>query len=369
MGVKFGDIVFRKKIDYSQLEGKIIAVDAPNIIMGLFNFARPAAMNGTESNLILDRTQRPISHLYGLLYRINFYYSKNVCPIFCFDGKDSSLKRLITKDRLKDFRFARKWHQQALESDDRHLARQIALSKEYLWQNVIAESKQLLNALGIPYIDSPASAESQCAQLVKERIATYSISQDFDSLLFGCPRMIQNLTKSRRKKIQGKWKYEKITPTEISLNENLTRLGISLFQLIDMAILIGTDYFKGIHGIGPKKAFHLIHKYNNLENIIFQEKQQYDFSSLTYRLISQIRKIFLLPEVLKRFSSFSWNYPLEGRIFELLCEEHYLNKERVQKNVNRFIENYIKCNEHFHINYEKPPQVQTTLDQIIRWES
>ena len=368
MGVKFGDFFIRKELKYSQIEGKLVAVDAPNIIMGLFNFTRPKKEE-MEPNLILDRTQRPISHLYGLLYRINFYYSKKICPIFCFDGTDSSLKRLITKDRLKDFKFTQNWYQRALERNDISLARKIALSKEYLWQNIIIESKQLLNALGIPYIESPASAESQCAHLVKQGVVSYSISQDYDSVVFGCPRMIHNLTKSRKKKIQGRWKYERIIPTEINLKENLNRLGITLFQLVDMAILIGSDYFKGIHGIGPKTAYQLIQKYSNLETIIIQEKQSYDFSQLTYRLISEVRKIFLLPEVLKTFSSFSWNYPLEEKIFELLCEEHYLNKERVQKGIKNFLINYSKCNEHFRINYGKPQQVQTTLEQIVRWES
>lgn len=367
MGVKLGDLVVRTKVDYFQLTGKIIAVDAPNIIMSLLSFTRQSK-GKTITNLILDRTQRPIFHLYGLLYRINFYYSKKLYPIFCFDGKDSLLKRLITKDQLRDFKFAQKWYQQAMNNGNKILAKEIALSKEYLWQNIIMESKQLLNALGIPYIESPASAESQCAQLVKENIAYYSISQDFDSLLFGCPRMIHNLIKTRKRKIQGKWKYERIEPTEINLNKSLNKLGISLFQLVDMAILIGTDYFKGIQGIGPINAFKLINKYRNLENLIIKKKHSYDFSQLNYRLISQIRKIFLLPEVLKNFTSFSWNFPLENKIMELLCEQHYLNKERVLKNVKNFISNYIKCNEHFHLNFGKPHQIQTTLEQIARWK-
>jgi flap endonuclease-1 len=368
MGVKLGKLVVRTKLEYSQLIGRIIAVDAPNIIMSLLNFTHPLKGENT-TNLILDRTQRPIYHLYGLLYRINFYYSKKIYPIFCFDGNDSPLKRLITKDQLKDFKFAQKWYKQAINNGNKVLAKQIALSKEYLWKNIIMESKQLLNALGIPYIDSPASAESQCAQLVKEKIAFCSVSQDFDSLLFGCPRMVHNLIKSRRRKIQGKWKYERIEPIEINLNMSLNKLGISLFQLVDMAILIGTDYFKGIQGIGPITAFKLINKHNNLENLIIQEKERYDFSQLTYRLISQIRKIFLLPEVLKNFTSFSWNYPLKNKIMELLCEQHYLNKDRVLKNVKKFISNYFKCNEHFKLNYGKPHQVQTTLEEIIRWRA
>ena len=68
MGVKLQEIIIRRQVDYQDLAGKIIAVDAPNIIMGLFNFARKNP-DGTYAGLILDRTQRPISHLYGLWVR------------------------------------------------------------------------------------------------------------------------------------------------------------------------------------------------------------------------------------------------------------------------------------------------------------
>ena len=103
MGVKLQELILRKKIEYSQLKGKIIAIDAPNIIFQLFNYAIKSK-DGKKSNLIIDRTQRVISHLYGILYRINFYYSKRIFPIFCFDGRDSELKRIITKDQLNDFK-------------------------------------------------------------------------------------------------------------------------------------------------------------------------------------------------------------------------------------------------------------------------
>ncbi|HEC40148.1 MAG TPA: hypothetical protein ENI29_18060, partial [bacterium] len=136
MGVKLQNIINREVIGFQQLAGKIISVDAPNIIMALFNFTLKNP-DGSPANLILDRTQRPISHLYGLLYRLNFYYSKKFFPIFCFDGRDSELKRLITKDQLKDFRFTQNWYESALKSGNREKAKEIALSKEYLWQNIM----------------------------------------------------------------------------------------------------------------------------------------------------------------------------------------------------------------------------------------
>ena len=364
MGVKLQELVLRKTLDYSQLKGKIIAVDAPNIIFQLFNFAfRPK--EGMSSNLMTDRTQRVISHLYGILYRINFYYTKKIFPIFCFDGHVSELKRIVTKDQLNDFRFTQNLYENAIRSGRRDMARQIAMGKEFLWPNILLESKRILGALGIPYIESPASAESQCAHLVKKRIANYSNSQDFDSLLFGCPYTIQNLSKSLRRKQQGKWTYTKIEPMIIDLRENFKRLNINQFQLVDLAILIGTDYFPGIRGIGPKTALELIKKHQNLEKIIVNERKKFDFTDLSTGLIKEIRKIFLLPKVLEKKNIdkiIYWNLPNESRVNELLCEDHHLNKERVKNNTEKLIEKYQKCRKFFKDKSQNPIIIQKSLD-------
>jgi flap endonuclease-1 len=363
MGVKLQELIVRNKIEFSELAGKILAIDAPNVIMSLFNFARKNP-DGSRAGLILDRTQRPISHLYGLLYRINFYFSKKIFPIFCFDGLDSELKKLKTKDRLNDFIFTQNWYRSMILSGNRESAKNIAMSKEYLWPNIVKESKQLLGALGIPCINSPASAESQCAQLVKDRVAHYSNSQDFDSLLFGCPHLIQNFSKSLRRKEQGRWKYQKVVPVAIDLKENLKRLGIDQFQLVDIGILVGNDYFTGIRKIGPKHAYKFVKKHRNLENAIYQEKENYDFSSLTQDLIAKVRKIFLLPEVITQYPSLNWNFPNEQQTLSLLCEEHYLNRDKVQKNLAKLLTNFDKCRGYFEKQKASPQTVQKTLDQL-----
>ncbi len=360
MGVKLQELIVRNKIEFSELAGKILAIDAPNIVMSLFNFARKNP-DGSRAGLILDRTQRPISHLYSLLYRINFYYSKKIFPIFCFDGLDSELKKLKTKDRLNDFIFTQNLYRSMLRSGNRENAKKIAMSREYLWPNIIKESKQLLGALGIPCISSPASAESQCAQLVKDKVAHYSNSQDFDSLLFECPRQLQNLSKSLRRKVQGRWKYQKVVPVVINLKANLKRLGIDQFQLVDIGILIGNDYFPGIRKIGPKHAYKFVKNHKNLENVIYQEKKNYDFSSLTHELIAEVRKIFLLPEVITQYPSLNWNFPNEQQTLSLLCEEHYLNRERVQNNLAKLLANFDKCRDYFETQKANPRTVQKTF--------
>jgi len=294
---------------------------------------------------------------------VNFYYSKNIFPIFCFDGKVSELKKLITKDQLKDFLFTQKWYEEAIREKNEALAREIALSREYMWKNIIKESKQLLGALGVPYIESPASGESQCAYLVKKGFAHYSNSQDFDSLLFGCPNVIQNLTKSLRRKIQGKWQYQKIEPVYINLQKNLSNLGISLFQLVDIGLLIGTDYFPGIHGLGPKKALTLIRKHKQIEQVMANEKENYNFGELTPELIKKVRTIFLFPIVNENIEEITWNPPDKSRVFSRLCEEHFLNQERVRNNLDKFEKNYEKCRNFFIYERNQPKSIQLTLDQ------
>ncbi len=361
MGVKISEILLKSPLEVSQLSGKIIAIDAPNIIFSLFSFAfKSSSFTG---NLIIDRTQQAISHLYGLLYRINFYYSKKILPIFCFDGRISNLKRRITKDQLSDFLWTKDRYNEAILSGNKGIAKDIALGKEYFWHNTISESKELLGALGVPYVDSPASAESQCAELVKRGIVEFSNSQDFDSLLFGCPEVIQNLSKSQKKKIYGKWIYKKIEPVRISLSENLKLLNINYFQLIDLALLIGTDYNTGISGIGPKTALKLIKKYGDLERIVLNsnEKEKYSFNNLTVDLIHKIRKIFIFPKVLKNPTNLHWNFPNKNQILNLLCFKHNLNKSRVGNNTDKLIKEYSKCLNFFKHSKNKPKLSQKSI--------
>jgi flap endonuclease-1 len=362
MGVKIQSLIERKRFDLILLNKKIIAIDAPNIIFSLFNFSIFRNQD-TYSKLILDSTQRAISYLYGLLYRVNFYYQNLLFPIFCFDGKVSTLKRIESKDYLNDFSISRKWYEEAIDMGKFKLARKISLGKEFFWPNIIQESKRLLNAMGVPFIESPASAESQCAYLAKKQIVDYVNSQDFDSLLFGSPKLIQNLSRTMKRKIQGKWIYKKIYPLLIDLKYNLRRLNITQFQLIDLAILIGTDYNQKVTGIGPKTALELLKKYNDLETLIQEKKNMFNFEHLSLDLIKQIRKLFLLPDVLKTTQNLYWDPPNNLEITDLLCKDHTLNKERVEKNTTRLIKNYHKSRKFF-LTKKAPKSVQMTLDMI-----
>lgn len=358
MGIKLKDLIHSEPINASELAGAVIAIDAPNIITSLFSFSRKQM---DHDKFFFDSTQRPISHLYGLLYRMNFYYSKRILPIFCFDGVDSELKRFHTTDKLHDFRFYEKWRKQALENGDWQKARNIGLNKNYLWPNIIKESKQLLGALGVPYLTSPASAESQCAQLVKDEIAKYSNSQDYDSLLFGCPKIVRNLSKSLKRKIRGRWIYEKVQPELIDLKKTLEGLRINQFQLVDMGLLIGTDYFSGIKNIGPKTAWKAIRVHKNIETVIENLKEKFDFSELDPEIIKDVRKIFLFPEVLETYPEFHWDPPVDSLVIKLMCKDHNLDQLKVVNNLEKTSNNYYKTIEYCSRHLNEPRTIQKTL--------
>ena len=103
---------------------------------------------------------------------------------------------------------------------------------------------------------------------------------------------MRNFTNSGRRKIPNKNTYIDIVPEIIETQKTLDALELTREQLVDVGILIGTDFNpNGFERIGPKTALKMIKQHSRLEDIpqIQEQLQELDFQ--------QIRKIFLNPEV------------------------------------------------------------------------
>ncbi len=342
MGIKIKEFVNKEEIELSELAGKVIAVDAPNIIFSLFSFNYGKSGHFMD-NIFVDSTSRAITHLSQLLYRVKFYYTKKILPIFCFDGRESYLKGRVNKNIIKNYSLSKERYERAFSIGKREIAKNIALSRNFFWLNTMEESKKLLGLLGVPVIISPSSAEAQCSKLVKSGLAHFSHSQDYDSLLYGCPFILQDFSKTSKIKVGERWKTIKKSPNLIRFNDFIRRLNINRFQLIDIALLIGVDYFKGIKGIGPKTALSLIKKYGSLEKLMYYEKDKYNFSELKDWIIKKIRSIFLFPEVLENINNLTWNHPDKDNIIDFLCNNHTLKRRKVENNLNKLIWNFKSC--------------------------
>jgi len=370
MGVKLGKDIHGTKTDLHSLRGKVVAVDALNLIMIFLQRryvprtsygSRPSASNQsngtisqsqtnpirsvqstliTEEPLVVDRTQRAISHLYGIFYRTINLLHHGIIPIYCFDGIADDLKHYNTKDRINDFRKTKERYEQAMAEGDFPQAKTIALGKEFLWQNAVMETKELLTSMGIPIINSPSEGEAQCVELTKRGIADYVLSTDFDVLLYGCQKMLKI----------NEFHGSKLSGILYTLHDVENQLGLNRFQLIDLSMLIGNDYFPGIKSIGIKTGIALLKKYGSLDAMhrsINLESRFIQFiqaikSGIAMEKINHIRKLFLMPEVIQKFPPISLSYPKRGGILSLMCVDHNLNRERVEKGIGKLLKSYTK---------------------------
>ncbi len=322
MGVGIGDLVKSKEIAFEDMEDKVIAVDAYNIIYQFLSSIRQR--NGEP---LKDSQDRITSHLSGILYRNANLVEAGVQPVYVFDGAPDMMKEGTLEKRKKRKKKAEEEYEKSLEKGDLERARIKAQQTSRMTDEIEKSSKKLLSLLAIPWIQAPSEGESQAAHLVKKGDAWAVGSQDYDTLLFGADRLVKNLTVSGKRKMPGSSKYKKISPELITLDEILDDLGISREQLIDIGILCGTDYNDGVKGIGPKRGLKYIKEHGDLETVLEVKEKEVD----NY---DAIRDIFLDPEVTD-------DYTIEfkdelGDVKGFLCDERDFSEDRIGSALQQF---------------------------------
>jgi len=326
MGVQLGDIVLKTKIELGQLSGRIVAIDAMN---SLYQFL--AIIRQRDGQPLKDSKGRVTSHLSGIFYRTTNLVELGIRPIYVFDGKPPKLKRRTVKERIELKKEAAKEWEAALEAGDVGEARKYAQRAGRLTDEMISGSKKLLDGMGVPWVQAPCEGEAQAANLVQRGDAWAAGSQDFDSLLFGAPLLVRNLAITGRRKLPGKDVYVEVSPELMELRTTLKELGVTREQLVDIGILIGTDYNEGIKGIGPKKALELVKKHGSMESILRTElADKFEVDPL------EVREIFLKPMVTGKYKV-KWGEPDEAKIKEFLCGEHDFSESRVQGAIDRLL--------------------------------
>jgi flap endonuclease-1 len=326
MGLQIGDIVPRKEVSFSELKGKIIAVDALNAIYQFLSSIRQP--DGTP---LMDSKKRITSHLSGLFYRNIALLSEGLKLIYVFDGEYHPLKEKTHELRQGAKDIAREKYERAIEEEDVESMGKYARGLTRVDETMVAESKELLEAMGIAVVQAPGEGEMQCAELVKSGQAFAVGSQDYDAIAVGGKRLIQNLTLSRKRKTKTGYIY--IAPELIEYEKVLNSLGIDGDQLISLAILVGTDFNPGgVKGIGPKKALALV-KDKKYPVKIFGELEEQGRLDFNWR---DVFEIFKKPNVSKE----KVHFPKldEGKIREILVKRHEFSDERVQNQFDKLRE-------------------------------
>ena len=307
MGVKFKDIVSPEEISLKDLEGRTVAIDAYNTIYQFLSGIRQR-----DGSPLMDQNGNVTSHLSGILYRTASIVDKGIKPIYVFDGDSSEYKaKTIEQRRAIKEEAMEKW-EEAKAAGNIEEARKFAIRTSRMSPYILESSKKLLDYMGIPYVQAEGEGEAQGAYMVEQGDAWAVASQDYDCLLFGAPRIVRNLT------LSGGLSNLEYLELEKVLNEiDLTRE-----QLIDVALMVGTDFNEGIHGIGAKTGLKLIRN-NSLEDILVQK-------GITEVNVEpdELRDIFLNHEVNTDYK-IKFKSAKKDQLVEFMCEEHGFSESRV----------------------------------------
>jgi flap endonuclease-1 len=328
LGVNLRSLVPKTKVDLKSLSGKSVAIDAYN---ALYQFL--AIIRQPDGTPLKDRSGKITSHLSGLFYRTVNLLELGIKVTYVFDGVPPTLKEVEIKRRAKVKAEALVKYEQALKEGKVEKARSYAQMTSKLKDYMADDSKRLLTELGVPWIQAPSEGEAQAAYLTRKGDTDYCASQDYDSLLFGAKVLVRNVTISGRRKIPRKPVYVEVVPEIIKLDQALKELEITREQLIDVAILVGTDFNPdGVKGIGPKTALKLIKQHGSIEETI-PELKDAEFPAEP----NKIREIFLNPKITDNFK-LDWKEPNIDGVVRFLCGERDFSEDRVRKALNRMSE-------------------------------
>jgi len=326
MGVQISDIIPRKEVEIKDLKGKVVAIDAFNTLYQFLTTIRQP--DGTS---LMDKQGRITSHLSGLFYRNINLLQEGIKPVYVFDGEPPELKQAEIERRKEAKRMAEQKYETAKSSEDikgmgKYAGRFVKITDE-----IIEESKKLLEAMGIPVIQSPGEGEAEAATLARAKKVWAAASQDYDALLYGTPILIRNLTLARRRKTSAGI-YIDVKPEMIEFQDVLNKLQIDKDQLICLAILVGTDYNPGgVKGLGQKRALEIVQKYKYPVEIFkhVQKNDRYEFIFDWQEVFKQFHEYEASPDNNIKFTEVN-----ESKVKEILLS-HDFSENRIDSGLQK----------------------------------
>ena len=323
MGVLLTPIAVKETIALADLNGQRLAVDANG---ELYQFL--ALIRLPDGTPLKDGRGRITSHLSGLFYRATRLIADGLQLVFVFDGRPPAEKapeiarRREVRQRYEEEAAA------ARAAGDQAAAYAKSTMTSRLTAGMVAEAQELLRLLGLPVVQAPSEAEAQAAHIARRGHVWAAASKDYDALLFGAPRVVRFLTISGREYLPSKGTFRPITPELIDVGRMLQALGITATQLVDLGLLVGTDFHPGIRGIGPKKALALVTRYGAIERMPAHVRDAFGTD------LERLRSIYLQPDVTDDYNVVFGECDVDG-VVRFLCDEHAFGRDRVTAALER----------------------------------
>lgn len=326
MGVAMTELLPAHEVGLESFAGKVVAIDAMNMLYQFVTTIRQA--DGTP---LKDSKGNITSHLTGLFARTTKLMQRGLKLVFVFDGEMPALKLKERERREKLKEEAHAALQESISTGDVAGMKKYAGRTARVTSQMIEESKQLLDALGIPHLVAPSEGEAQAGYMVKCGDCDYVASQDSDCLIYDSPRVVKNLSLSNKRKKVNALTYKTVLPEVITLDETLDTLGLSLNQLRALAMIVGTDFnIGGVKGLGPKKGLKVVQDHGEDFDALFREIKWDEHFDIPWQDVFDTIKNM---PVTKNYT-LKWSDINEDALKKLLIQEHDFSKNRVQSAID-----------------------------------
>jgi len=267
------DLAAIEPASFDDLAGSVVAVDAHN---WLYRYLT-TTVKWTASDAYTTAAGEEVANLVGTVQGLPKFFEHDLTPVFVFDGAVADLK----DDEIASRREQREQYEQDLaaarERGDPVAVARLESRTQQLTETIVETTRELLALLDVPVVDAPAEGEAQCAHMAQRGTVDYAGTEDYDALLFGAPLTLRQLTSSG-------------DPELMDLAATLAEHDLSREQLVDVAILCGTDFNDGVRGIGPKTGVSLVREHGSIYGVLEARTEEIPH-------VDRIRQLFLDPAV------------------------------------------------------------------------
>jgi len=267
------ELAVLEETPFESLSGSVVAVDAHN---WLYRYLT-TTVKWTNDAVYTTADGTEVANLVGVVQGLPKFFEHDLTPVFVFDGAVTDLKADEVERRREQREQYEADLEEARERGDAIAVARLESRTQRLTDTIVETTRELLSLLDVPVVDAPAEGEAQCAHMARREVVDYAGTEDYDALLFGAPLTLRQLT-------------SKGDPELMDLEATLSKHDLTWEQLVDAAILCGTDFNEGITGIGPKTAVSLLGEHGDLWGVLNARDEHIEGAD-------RIRELFLDPAV------------------------------------------------------------------------
>lgn len=307
-----------------KLSGKKVAIDA-----SLFMYKMLINMRTTSNAYFTNKDGKVISHITGIFYKTSNYLAVNITPIYVFDGKPPQNKQDVLDKRNAKVTNAKESMENITltEEEKNNLEKKtVRLTKEY-----INDIKQLLDLMGVSYVQANGEAEAYASEMCRQGLVDYVVTEDMDTLAFGCPKMIRTCLDKSIKRSD--------VISIIDLECVLKNFDMNYTQFLDMCILCGCDYCTNIPRIGNKTAYNLIKKHGSIESMLPNIKNVPDDYETKYKESRQLFRMYQDKLDMQQLTIHHSERRLD-ELYNYLTHTCNMSEKRVQNTIKKIKQGY-----------------------------